>query len=225
MTRPLRLSLSAACLLALAGPTPAPAAEPDSPGAKATREKKLKAKLTLDIDKKMLRILIQDDLPAAVKEATGLTQKIEIPPGMAGVTLTSSFGPFKGEMTLEEVLNKIVAEKDWGWYVNSTKVGDQKDGAIFLTTNPKERGYKEGSGPKEVAKKDDPKDKPKDKPKDEPKTGGSDKEAADLLSKAKVQMSLKQNEKAKATLQEIIDKHGESKQAEEAKKLLEKLGK
>lgn len=222
MTRLLRLSLPAACLLALA--IPAPAAEPDSPGAKATREKKLKAKLNLDIDKKMLRFLIGDDLPAAVKEATGLTQKIEIAPGQ-GVTLTSSFGPFKGEMTLEEVLNKIVADKDWGWYVNSTKVGDQKDGAIFLTTNPKEKGYKEGSAPKEVAKKDDPKEKPKDKPKDEPKTGGSDKEAADLLTKAKLQINLKQTDKAKATLQEIIDKHGESKQAEEAKKLLEKLGK
>ncbi|HVK11911.1 MAG TPA: hypothetical protein VM597_24270 [Gemmataceae bacterium] len=138
---------------------------PDSPGAKATREKKLKAKLDLDIDKKMLRDLINSELPLAVKDKTSLTLKIVLEPG-AGVTLTSSFGPFKGEMTLEEVLNKICEDKSWGWYVNSTKVGDQKDGAIILTTNPKQRGYKEGSGLD--AKKDEPKSKtkPKEKSKD-----------------------------------------------------------
>ncbi len=138
---------------------------PDTAGAKATREKKLKAKLTLDLDKKMLRPLIFEDLPAAVKESTNLTLKIIPNPG-DGITLTSSFGPFKGDMTLEEVLNKICEDKSWGWYVNSTKVGDQKDGAIILTTNSKERGYKEGTGP--GAKKEDPKSKtkPKDKSKE-----------------------------------------------------------
>ena len=37
----------------------------------------LPAKLKLDIDKKMLRAIITDDLPAAVKEVTKLTLKIE----------------------------------------------------------------------------------------------------------------------------------------------------
>lgn len=130
---------------------------PETAGAKATREKKLKAKLTLDIEKKMLRAIINEDLPSAVKEVTNLTLKIQSDP--KGITLTSSFGPFKGEMTLEEVLNKICDDRGWGWYVVSTKVGDQKDGSIMLTTNPKERGYKEGTGP---AGKTDP--KPKSKP-------------------------------------------------------------
>lgn len=218
------LSLSAIFSLFLAIPFAVAAETPLSQGAKITFEKKLKVPLKLDIDKKMLRPLIGDDLPAAVKEATGLTQKIEIASGQ-GVTLTSSFGPFKGEMTLEEVLNKICEDKSWGWYVNNAPKGDQKDGAIFLTTNAKEKGYKEGSTPKEVAKKDDPKEKPKDKPKDEPKTGDDDKAAAELLTKAKFQMNTKQNDKAMVTLKEIIEKYPDTKAAADAKKLLKKIGK
>ena len=214
------LSLSAMFSLVLAVPFVAAAEIPLSQGAKITWEKKLKVTLKLDIDKKMLRALISDDLPAAVKEATKLTQKIEVAPGQ-GVTLPSSFGPFKGEMTLEEVLIKICEDKGWGWYVNIGKKDDQKDGAIFLTTNPKEKGYKEGTGPKEVAKKDDPKDKPKD----EPKTTDGDKAAAELLTKAKFQINTKQNDKAMVTLKEIIEKYPDSKAAADAKKLLEKIGK
>ncbi|HJZ91933.1 MAG TPA: tetratricopeptide repeat protein [Gemmataceae bacterium] len=219
------LAAIAFCLAFTTSLTPA-ADPPDNPRVKATREKMLPAKLKLDIDKKMLRAIISDDLPAAVKEATGLTLKID--PDPKGVTLTSSFGPFKGEMTLEEVLNKICEEKSWGWYVNVGPATDQKNGAIFLTTNPKERGYKEGTGPggKEVAKKEEPKakDKAKEKPKDEPKVGDADRAAADLLTKAKLQLNLKQPEKAKATLNEIIEKYPDTKSATEAKKLLEKIG-
>ena len=40
-----------------------------------------------------------------------------------------------------------------------------------------------------------------------------------------MQISLKQTDKAKATLDEIISKYPDSKQAADAKKLLEKLGK
>jgi len=226
VTRLHRLSLAVGCCVFLSSPLPA--AE-ENPRVKATREKMVPAKLKLDIDKKMLRAIITDDLPAAVKEATSLTLKIEPAPGQ-GVTLTSSFGPFKGEMTLEEVLNKICEEKSWGWYVNVGPATDQKNGAIFLTTNPKERGYKEGTGPgsgKEVAKKDEPKtkEKAKEKPKDEPKTSDADREAADLLTKAKVQVSLKQPDKAKATLKDLIEKYPDTKSAAEAKKLLEKLDK
>lgn len=232
MTRLQRLTFAAFCgstILSL--PFLCPAADPpENPRVKAIREKMLPAKLKLDIDKKMLRAIITDDLPAAAKEsATGLTLKIEPAPGQ-GVTLTSSFGPFKGEMKLEEVLNKICEEKSWGWYVNVAQATDQKNGTIFLTTNPKERGYKEGTGPgaKEVAKKDDPKtkDKPKEKSKDDtPKTSDAEKDAAELLTKAKLQMSLKQTDKAKVTINEIIEKYPDTKAASDAKKLLEKIGK
>jgi hypothetical protein len=220
------LSLAAAlAVVVLSTLAPTLAADKESARVAATREKMLPAKLKLDIDKKMLRAIITDDLPAAVKEATGLALKIEPAPGQ-GVTLTSSF-ELKGEMTLAEALDKLCADKSWGWYVNIGKPGDQKDGAIFLTTNAKEHGYKEGTGPggKEVVKKDEPKGKEKEKAKDEPKGGGDDKEAAEMLSKAKVQISLKQTDKAKATLDEIVGKYPDSKQAADAKKLLEKLGK
>jgi len=206
---------------------------PETPKVKSTREKVLPAKLKLDVDKKMLRAIISDDLPAAVKEATGITLKIEPAPG-SGVTLTSSF-ELKGEMTLAEALTKLCEEKSWGWYVNVAKPGDQKEGAIFLTTNPKERGYKEGTGPsaaKEVAKKDEPKakdkakEKEKETTKDEPKAGAdAERTASDLLTKARVQNNLKQTDKAKATLSEIIEKYPDTKAAADAKKLLEKLGK
>ena len=220
------LTLAAVAVLALATPPTTQAADPpESARVKTIREKVLPAKVNLDIDKKMLRAIIGDDLPAAIKEATGVTVKIE-PAAGQGVTLTSSF-ELKGEMTVAEALDKLCADKNWGWYVHVGKSGDQKDGAIFLTTNAKEHGYKEGTGPaagKETAKKDPPKGK--DKPKDEPKTGGTDEqEAADLLTKAKVQAQLKQPDKAKATLNEIITKYPDSKQAADAKKLLEKLGK
>lgn len=217
------LALAAATVtVAFLGFTPSQAADTETARVKATREKMLPAKLKLDVDKKMLRAIITSDLPDAVKDATGLTVKIEPAPG-SGVTLTSSF-ELKGEMTLAEALDKLCADKSWGWYVNIAKPGDQKEGAIFLTTNPKEHGYKEGTG-KEVAKKDEPKDKSKEKTKEEPKTGDSDKEAAELLTKAKLQINLKQNEKAKETLNQIIEKYPDSKQAADAKKLLEKIGK
>jgi hypothetical protein len=224
----------AAVVLALPPQAPTLAADhPESPRVKATREKMLPSKLKLDIDKKMLRAIITDDLPAAVKEATMLTLRIEPAPG-SGVTLTSSF-ELKGEMTLEEALNKLCEDKSWGWYVNVGKPGDQKDGAIFLTTNPKERGYKEGTGPaaakgKEVAKKDEPKAKDKgkepEKTKEEPKGGGdAERAASDLLTKARIQNNLKQADKAKATLNEILEKYPDTKAAADAKKLLEKIGK
>lgn len=222
----------AAVVLSLPSQVPTLAADtPDSPRVKATREKMLPAKLKLDIDKKMLRAIITDDLPTAVKEATMLTLRIEPAPG-AGVTLTSSF-ELKGEMTLEQALNKLCEDKAWGWYVNVAKPGDQKDGAIFLTTNSKERGYKEGTGPgagKEVAKRDEPKGKGKEKEKeiakkDEPKSPDGERAAADLLTKARIQNNLNQADKAKATLNEIIEKYPGTKAAADAKKLLEKIGK
>jgi hypothetical protein len=202
------------------------AAEPaESPRVKAVREKVLTHKLKVDIDRKMLEPLLKE-VTDLIKNETSIEVKIDKVPGTAGVTFTSSFGPLKGEMTLEEILAKICEDKNWGWYVNLDKPGDQKDGRIYLTTNSKEHGYKEGTGPatgKEAAKKDPP--KTKEKPKEDPKGGGDDKAAAELLTKAKLQVNLKQSDKAKVTLNEIIEKHPDSKQAAEAKKLLEKIGK
>jgi hypothetical protein len=225
------LSLTAAvAIAALTTLATTQGADPETPRVKTVREKVLTAKLKLDIDKKMLRPIIESDLPDAIKEATKIDVKILPAPGQ-GVTLTSSF-ELKGEMTVTEALDKICSDKSWGWYVNVAKPGDQKDGAIFLTTNSKEHGYKEGTGPgaKETAKKDDAKDKAKGKgketaTKEEPKTGGDEREAAELLTRAKFQINTKQEDKAKDTLHQIIEKYPDTKQAADAKKLLEKLGK
>jgi len=224
------LSLAAAvALIVLATLAGTQAADPETPRVKTVREKVLTTKLKLDIDKKMLRPIIESDLPDAVKDATKIDVKIMPVPG-SGVTLTSSF-ELKGEMTLAEALDKICSDKSWGWYVNVAKPGDQKDGAIFISTNSKEHGYKEGTGPgKETAKKEEPKDKAKGKgkepaTKEEPKTGGDEREAAELLTRAKFQINTKQPDKAKETLDQIISKYPDTRQAAEAKKLLEKLGK
>ena len=215
------LSLAAAAVITFTALAPIRAADPESARVKTIREKVLPHKLKLDIDKKMLRPIITDDLPAAIKEATGVTVKIQPAPGQ-GVTLTSSF-ELKGEMTVADALDKLCADKSWGWYVHVGKAGDQKDGEILLTTNSKEHGYKEGTGPggKATAKKDEPKARPTD----EPKTGGGDREAAELLTRAKFQINTKQSDKAKDTLNQIIEKYPDTKQAADAKKLLEKLGK
>ena len=58
-------------------------------------------------------------------------------PGTQGVTLTSSFEPFKGEMTLEEVLNKICEDKRWGWYVNIGQTGGSERRSHLPDRKPK----------------------------------------------------------------------------------------
>ena len=66
MTHLHRLTLAVGCCVLLSSPL---LAAEENPRVKATREKMLPAKLKLDIDKKMLRASITDELPAAVKEA------------------------------------------------------------------------------------------------------------------------------------------------------------
>lgn len=225
----------AACLLVTATPQAAEVA--DSAGAKMTREKRLPVKLKLDIEKKMLRGILADDLPAAFKEAANLPLKIDVYPGQ-GVTLTSSF-ELKGEMTLADALDKICSDKSWGWYVHSAKAGDQKDGMIYLTTNPKEHGYKEGtepgakeakkdSGKKEIAKKEG--GKKEEMKKEDAKTettpmSDDDKAASALYDKAKFSSATGKKDAARKSLKELLEKYPESSVAPDAKKLLEKLGK
>ena len=105
--------------------------------------------------------------------------------------------------------------------LTSAKEGDQKDGKILLTTNPKERGYKEGTG--RAARK-----WPRRRPEVQGKAEGRAERrrrrqrSGRFVDKAKVQINLKQTDKAKATLDEIVSKYPDSKQAADAKKLLEK---
>jgi hypothetical protein len=198
---------------------------PDSPGAKATREKKLTTKVKVDFDAKMLREIL-DELPPKVADAGGGNLRLKIAPGQ-GVTLTSRF-TVKGEKTLAEVLEEICKDRGWGWYVVSTKVGDQNDGAVYITTNPKEHGYKEGTGPVTGKDKEMPKDKKEDPKKEDPKKvdpkpADGEKAATDLLNQGKLRLNLKQVDKAKALFEEIISKYPDTKAAAAAKKELEKL--
>ena len=228
------LFLAAALLVTQA---PEAAETPDSAGAKMTREKRLPVKLKLDIERKMLRFILADDLPAAFKEAANLPLKIDVYPGQ-GVTLTSSF-ELKGEMTLAEALDKLCADKNWGWSVHSAKAGDQKDGMIYLTTNGKEHGYKEGTGPgakdgkdtkeakkdtgkKEIAKKEEMK---KEETKEASPMTDDDKAASALYDKAKFSSATGKKDAARKTLKELLEKYPDSSVAADAKKLLEKLGK
>ncbi|WP_020470288.1 tetratricopeptide repeat protein [Zavarzinella formosa] len=219
---------AAACLLVIQAPQAAEVA--DSAGAKMTREKRLPVKMKLDIEKKMLRAIINDDLPAAFKEAAGLPLKIDVFPG-TGVTLTSSF-ELKGEMTLAEALDKLCADKNWGWFVHSAKPGDQKDGMIYLTTNGKEHGYKDGTAPggkdtkeakKETGKKEEM--KKEEVKKDAPPANDTDKAAAALYDKAKLASATGKKDMARKLLTELLEKYPDSAVAADAKKSLEKLGK
>ncbi len=220
----------AACLLITQAPEAAEVAE--SAQAKITREKKLPAKLKLDIEKKMLRAIIEDELPMAVMDSAKQKVKIGVFPGQ-GVTLTSSF-ELKGEMTLAEALDKLCVDKNWGWYVHSAPPNDQKDGMIYLTTNGKEHGFKEGAGPggketpkketgkKDVAKKDDPK---KEDPKDAPPASDDDKAAATIYDKAKLANATGKKDVAKKLLTDLLAKYPEAAVAADAKKMLERIGK
>ncbi|MEZ6142380.1 MAG: hypothetical protein R3B84_17615 [Zavarzinella sp.] len=118
------------------------------PGFKATRTKKLPLKLDVDFDNVFLRTIITDEIPSLVKDAGGGTIRVKPLPG-AGVTLTSRFTIKAKQITLEELMNKLCEDKNWGWYVKNGPAGSQDDGAIFITTNPKEKGYKEGTAPKQ----------------------------------------------------------------------------
>ena len=201
--------------------------KPDSPGAKATREKKLTTKVKAEFDNVMLRAILEE-FPQLVNDAGGGRLRVKIDP-KAGITLTSRF-TIKGEMTVHDVLEAIVKDRPWGWYVNSTKVGDQDDGAIIISGNNKEHGFREGTGPVATKTKEDPKTKkedPKkeDPKKEDPKTPDGEKAASELLSKAKLQIAVKKFDDAKKTLNEIITKYPTTKAATTAKKELENLGK
>ena len=90
-----RLSLFSC--LAVVGFTIAPSSQseaadpPESRRVKAIRETVLPAKIKFDIDKKMLRPIIFDDLPTAIKEVTKLTVKIDVAPGLVALAQAARY--------------------------------------------------------------------------------------------------------------------------------------
>jgi hypothetical protein len=141
------------------------AADPpsDSPGARVTREKKLKTKISVDSSSgsgMMLREII-DEIVGEVRGAKGGTIRIK-PDPKAGITLTTRIKFKSDKETVEEVLARMfdASGRPWGYYVNvSTKKDDQDDGAIIIVADPMCRGYPPGDSrnKKTETKKDEPK--------------------------------------------------------------------
>lgn len=126
------------------------AADPpaDSLAAKMTREKKLKAKISVDSSSgsgMMIREIIEE-IKGEIKSAKVGTIRIK-PDPVAGITLTSRSKFEAKNEPLEDVLVKMFkgADKPWGYYVFvSKKKDDQDDGAIIITNDPTCRGYPPG---------------------------------------------------------------------------------
>jgi hypothetical protein len=137
--------LVCACLLVTWGAdSQAADPTPDSPGAKITREKKLKAKVTLDCDNMMLKDLI-DEIRGALKDAKAGTIRIKWDP--KAVTGTTRMTIKCKNMPLEDALDKMLTDsgRPWGYYVMVTaKKDDQDDGAIFILADATCRGYMPG---------------------------------------------------------------------------------
>jgi hypothetical protein len=157
------LMVSAIALAATSVQTSAADPVPDSPGAKVTREKKLKTKISVDSGGgggMMLREIIEE-IVGEVRGNKGGTIRIK-PDPKAGITLTTRIKFKSDKEPLEDVLAKMfeASGRPWGYYVNvSTKKDDQDDGAIIIVADATCRGYPPG----------DPRNKKSEPKKDEPK--------------------------------------------------------
>jgi hypothetical protein len=118
---------------------------PDSPGAKITREKKLKAKISVDCEMQMLKDIIPE-LQGGLKDAKQGTIRIK-PDPKAGITLTTRMTIKAKNVPFEDVLDKLFTDcgRPWGYYVYvSVKKDDQDDGALIIVSDPTCRGYPPG---------------------------------------------------------------------------------
>ena len=159
----------------------------DTPAAAATR-KKLQAKVKVDYKEGKLKEVF-DDLKDKIKEATGQEFSYALDT-VGGVSQNISVN-YKGEGTVEKVLDEMLGKMDMGYIVVAGEYKRYKgryDGWVLIVKG-KERGYPEGSGPakdKATAKDgDDTKDKAPAKDKavakdkgDKDKTPAKDKASA-----------------------------------------------
>ncbi|GIW81026.1 MAG: hypothetical protein KatS3mg105_2833 [Gemmatales bacterium] len=129
-------SLLTAALVALsASVLVADGAAKDTPAAAATR-KKLKTKVKIDVKNEFFREVLAE-INEYVEEAghTPIGWKYDL-----GVSMNTRV-TFKGEGTVEEVLDKLLKIRELGYIVIS-KPGDRYDGWILIKMG-KERGYPE----------------------------------------------------------------------------------
>jgi len=173
-------------------------------------------------------------------DAKGGTIRIK-PKENEGITLTSRFTVKAKDEALEDVLDKLLKEKNWGYYVQVGPPGSQDDGAIMLVSKPwrgtpeeepkggkkeEKTAKKEEKGKKEVAKKE-PTEKKEPAEKTEKKEPVSDDEtlAGRRVDLAENYIADGKKEKAQEILEDVVKKYPDTKAAEKAKKMLEKLGK
>jgi hypothetical protein len=199
----------------------------DTPLAEKTRTVKLKAKITLSIKNEMLREVMKE-ISGAIEEkkAGALSFRPEGPVNMnARVTVDCKDKP------VEEILDEMFKPLNYGYYVVS-KNGDRDDGWIHITTNANERGTKDdGSGtkketPKEEKKKEEKKEDLKKKEDSKKKDDSKDESAAAAkLNLIKNYIDGKKTDLAISKIEELLKAYPNTKAAEEAKALLEKLKK
>lgn len=243
----LTASVVALCGLALT----AADAPKDTPAAAATR-KKLKAKIDVEFKEEKMSDVVAT-LKEKIKDASGQDISIQIDNvGGVTNNLTVTYkGKGTVEEVLDAMftprdLGYIVVNKEYKTYK-----GGRYDGWLLIVKG-KERGFAEGSEPakdepkdkaaKDKAEKDkaatkdktaakdkdktEAKDKDKAAAKDKPATEDGDKVEMAAASKLKLCKKLvdgKQVDKAISRLKELIKEYPNTKAAEEAKKLLEKL--
>lgn len=157
---------SLTCLIAFCGlDIQAADAPPDSVAAKLTREKKLKATISVDCENQMLKDIIPE-LQGALKDAKQGTIRIK-PDPKAGITLTTRMTIKAKKVTFEEALDTLFTNsgRPWGYYVFvATKKDDQDDGALIIVSDPTCRGYPPGDA-RNPKSKDEPKKEEKKKTK------------------------------------------------------------
>ncbi len=222
-----------ACFLGLLGAvslTEVGAADKDTPAAAATRTKKLKAKVTLDYTNEMMRVIFEDIKSQLEGQGVG---SLSVKYGL-GISMNQRLSIQVKDVTLEEALDKLLGQNGLGYIVISSKEPAlaRYDGWIEIRMG-NERGY-----PADAAK-DDPKTKTTSKTKDDPKTKTTTKTSSssatnddktEAMAKGKLSLIRElindgNKEKAKTRLEELIKTYPNTKAAEEAKALLEKLGK
>ena len=198
---------------------------PDTALAAKVRAEKLKVKITVEFKNEMLKDIFKEF--SAQVEAKKLGVLAFAPD--TGVSMNSRVTFSCKDKPLEDALDEMFKPLDLGYYVVS-KEKDRYDGWIKVNKS-NDRGTQGGTEmKKEDPKKVDPK-KPVDPKKVDPKkvdpkkAPDEEKPSKDLLSRAQLKIDLKKNDDAKELLEELLKKYPDSKAAEAAKVMLEKLGK
>ncbi len=186
-----------------------------------TRDR-LKEKISLDMKNEMLRDVLKEISGALTDLKKGALSNYPD----QGVSLNSRITVKAKDKSVEEILDEALKPLDLG-YVIVSKPGDRYDGWLLLKKGSQRGDDTPADGKekkKEESKVKEKKEMP-DKKETKSEAGDEEKDATRLLNNAKNYVSFKKPEKAKEVLKELLEKHPNSKAADEAKTLLEKLDK